>query len=137
MIRPLRVLARLILVAATALGCTKTRSEPEDAPVATNGSEDPAEQAAHFDRKCVGGDLEACRQLGVMYAAGTGVSPDLRRSTALFVQACSGNNLAACNALALALAEGIGVERQPVKAIDVYQKACDAGYKLACRNLKT
>ncbi len=135
MIRPSGVWAWLILVVVATAGCTKAKSEPEDAAIVTNGSEDPAEQAAHFDRKCVAGDLEACRQLGVMYAAGTGVSPDPRRSTALYVQACNGANLAACNALALALAEGIGVERQPQKAVDVYQKACEAGYKIACRNL--
>jgi TPR repeat protein len=96
--------------------------------------DDPAELAARFDKKCVAGDLEACRQLGVMYQEGTGVSPDLRRATALFGQACNGGNLSACNNLGLDLAEGIGVDKNPTRALEVYQKACDGGFKLACRN---
>lgn len=136
MIRPTRVVARtLIALCVLAIGCDRGKPD-EDAPLPVgNGSQDPAEQAAHFDRKCVGGDLEACRLLAVAYAEGNGVSPDPRRSTALFLQACNGNNLQACNALALAYAEGIGVDRQPLKAIDLYQKTCDASFKIACRNL--
>ena len=79
--------------------------------------------------------IEACRQLGVMYMEGTGVSPDPRRAAALFGQACTGDNLSACNHLALALAEGMGVTKDVARAVDVYQKACDRGYGLSCRNL--
>ncbi|HEX2686847.1 MAG TPA: tetratricopeptide repeat protein [Kofleriaceae bacterium] len=121
---------------ALAIGCSSkaTKPPPEDAP-AGDGGLDPVEIAGRLDRQCVGGNLEACRNLGVMYAEGTGISPDPRRATALFDKACAGGNMPACNYFALALAEGIGVERQPVKAVEVYQKACDRGYKLACRNL--
>jgi TPR repeat protein len=108
---------------------------PHDDAAVGDGGIDPVELAGRLDRKCVNNDLEACRSLGVMYAEGVGVQPDLRRATALFGQACNGGNMSACNHLALALAEGIGVERQPAKAVETYQKACDGGYKLACRNL--
>jgi TPR repeat protein len=83
----------------------------------------------------VTGDLDACRNLGVMYAEGIGISRDLQRAAKLFVQSCNGGNLPACTNLALAYLEGTGVERQPAKAAEIYQKACDSGYKLACRNL--
>jgi TPR repeat protein len=128
--------ARLVAMFAIAIGCSSksTRLPPDDAAIGDGGL-DPVELAGRYDRKCVGGDLEACRSLGVMYAEGTGVSPDPRRATTLFTQACNGGNLPSCNHLALALAEGMGVERQPAKAVEVYQKACDGGYKLACRNL--
>jgi len=131
------VKALLVAMIAIAIGCgNKPAKAPplEDAP-AGDGGLAPVELAGRFDRKCVAGDLEACRNLGVMYAEGTGVSPDPRRATALFGQACNGGNMPACNHLALALAEGMGVERQPAKAVEVYQRACDGGYKLACRNL--
>lgn len=123
-------------IGCNSIGCSSksTRLPPDDAAIGDGGL-DPVELAGRYDRKCVGGDLEACRSLGVMYAEGTGVSPDPRRATTLFTQACNGGNLPACNHLALALAEGMGVERQPAKAVEVYQKACDGGYKLACRNL--
>ena len=139
MIRTAAVTLRTLVIAVIAIGCGKSNSQPkpiEDAGAPPgDGGLDLAEVAARFDRKCVAGDLEACRNLGVMYAEGQGVSPDPRRATALFVQACNGRNLSACNHLALSYAEGIGVDKNPQKAVETYQKACDAGFKLACRNL--
>jgi len=134
-----RTFVKALLVATCAIACSSTPSRPpplppEDAGTGDGGI-DPAELAGPLDKKCNGGDLEACRSLAVMYAEGTGVSPDPPRATSLFRQACNGGNLPACNHLALALAEGMGVERQPQKAVEVYQRACDGGYKLACRNL--
>lgn len=121
-----------ILVALATAGCERARNEPADeGPKAAH----PAELAAALDKQCVGGDLESCRRLGVMYQEGTGISPDPRRATALFGQACKGNNLSACNNLAMNLSEGIGAERNAAKAAEVYQRACDANYALACRNL--
>jgi TPR repeat protein len=91
--------------------------------------------AAAFDKKCLAGDLEACRNLGVMYSEGVGVPKDARRGAALYAQACNGNLLAGCNHLALLLAEGLGIAKDLPKAVELYQKACDGGYGLACRNL--
>jgi TPR repeat protein len=131
------VKALLVAMFAIAIGCSSKpgKAPPPDDAAPGDGGVDPVELAGRFDRKCVAGDLEACRNLGVMYFEGTGVSPDLRRATALFGQACTGGNMPACNHLALAFSEGMGVDRQPAKAVEVYQKACDGGYKLACRNL--
>src|SRR4051812_4144511 len=130
--------ARLVALALALVACkgsSHSKLTPEDAEQAAGSNVDPAELAAQFDKKCVAGDLEACRNLGVMYAEGTGVSPDPRRATTLFGQACTGGNLSACNHLALALAEGMGIDKNPQRAIEIYQKACDGGYKLSCRNL--
>lgn len=127
----------IVLVAAivpSMLACKHDKTSKLDAGSGETGV-DPSELAARFDKKCVGGDLEACRSLGVMYGEGTGVSPDPRRAAALFGQACNGGNLASCNHLALALAEGIGVPKDGARAVEVYQKACDRGYALSCRNL--
>jgi TPR repeat protein len=130
------VKALLVAMVAIATACSSKPSKPlvEDAAVGDGGL-DPVEIAGRYDRKCVTGDLEACHNLGVMYAEGTGVSPDPRRATKLFVQACHGGTLPACNHLALAYLEGTGVDRNPAKAAEIYQQACDGGYKLACRNL--
>lgn len=121
---------------AIAIGCSgrSAKAPPEDAP-SGDGGLDPSELAGRFDRKCVGGDLEACRNLGVMYAEGTGVSPDPKRATKLFGQACDGGNLPGCNALALAYAVGMGVDSQPARAAEVYQQTCTRGYQIACHNL--
>ena len=50
---------------------------PDDA---ADDHNDPAEQAALYDHQCAAGDLEACRNLGMFYAVGKGVSPDPKRS---------------------------------------------------------
>lgn len=128
--------ARLVALIAVVLGCSNKPSKPliEDASVGDGGL-DPVELAGRFDRRCVAGDLEACRNLGVMYSDGTGISPDRERAAKLFLQACNGGNLAACNNLGFAQLEGLGVERQAVKAAEMFQRACDGNYKLACRNL--
>jgi uncharacterized protein len=125
------LLCGLVLVG---LGCS-SGSKPAHDDDAAGVVTDPAEHAATLDKRCVAGDLESCRQLGVMYQDGTAVSVDARRATALFGQACTGNNFSACNNLGLNLTEGIGVDKNAARAIEVYQKACDGGFTLACRNL--
>jgi len=122
---------------AVAFGCggKPAKAPPPDDAASGDGGVDPVELAGRFDRKCAGGDLESCRNLGIMYAEGNGVAPDPVRATGLFRKACDGGNLPACNHLALALAEGLGVAREPAKAVEVYQRACDRGYQIACRNL--
>ena len=128
---PRLLVIALLLVAA----CKGSKSKARDAGATGDGGVDPSELAAKLDKQCVAGSLEACRNLGVMYQEGVGVSPDPKRATALFAQACNGKNYGACNHLALALAEGLGVERNPQRAAEVYQQACDGGYLMACRNL--
>jgi TPR repeat protein len=124
--------ALILIVCASCSSKSKLPSTGDDAGATTV---EPADRAAALDKKCAAGDLESCRQLGVMYQDGTGVSVDARRATQLFNLACAGNNVSACNNLALNLSEGIGVDRNAARAIEVYQKACDGGFALACRNL--
>jgi len=125
------------------LGACGKKREDKDRPAtagdagavaSADGGVDRKAVAAQFDKACLGGDHEACRNLGVLYTEGVGVAPDLRRAAALFAQACNGGNLAGCNHAALALAEGMGVAKDPAKAAELYVKACDGGYPLACRN---
>jgi TPR repeat protein len=136
-IRTSIVRAPFVATIAIAIGCGNKPSKPppiEDAGVDDGGLE-LVELAGQYDRRCVSGNLEACRNLGVMYAEGQGVSRDRERSVKLFLQSCNGGLLSACNNLALACLEGNGTDRQPDKAAELFQKACDGGYKLACRNL--
>ena len=71
----------------------------------SDGGLDRAAITAEYDRSCVAGDFEACRNLGAIYQGGLGVVKDARRATALFAQACNGGNVASCNHLAVALAQ--------------------------------
>jgi TPR repeat protein len=125
--------AAIVLAMTVSSSCKK--KDPAAMPDDAAAIVDQAEVAGSLDKKCVAGDLEACRKLGVMYQEGAGVSPDPRRATALMGQACAGNNLSACNNLGMNLAEGIGIDKNTARGIDAYLKACDGGFKLACRNL--
>jgi TPR repeat protein len=129
-----RHFALAIVIAIGLSGCRGKVRLADDA-AQLDGGIDPAEQAATYDKQCVAGDLESCRQLGTAYLEGKGVSQDLPRAHALFVQACNGGNMAACSALALEYLEGIGSEKNSQLAVLNYQKACDGGFRPACRNL--
>jgi hypothetical protein len=134
----LGAVAALLAALVTHPGCRRNPSklDPADGGKGSDDtSRDPAALAGRFDRQCVAGNMESCRNLGVMYAEGKGVTADRRRAAALWGQACDGGNQSGCNALALALAEGLGVDRDPARAVATYQKACDGGYTMACRNL--
>jgi TPR repeat protein len=141
-----RVRYAIVLVALLACGKKKDNPPAPGSAVAVSdaaGSQapmadaklDPKEAAAQFDTACIGGDAEACRNLGVFYSEGIGVPADPKRATALFAQACNKGSFAGCNHTALALAEGIGVDKDVAKATDLFTKACEGGYALACRNL--
>jgi TPR repeat protein len=125
----------VIALALAAIACRGGKGKLADDAAQLDSGIDPAEQAAAYDKQCVAGDLEACRQLGTAYLEGKGVLQDLPRSFALFVQACNGSSFAACNALALQYLEGIGTAKNPQRAVESYQKACDGGFKLACLRL--
>jgi TPR repeat protein len=129
-------MSRIVAFALVVLVACKSGKQSKGRDAGTgDGGVDPTELAGKLDKQCVAGNLEACRNLGVMYAEGVGVSPDPKRATALFAQACNGKNMSACNHLALALAEGMGVDRNPQRAVEIYQQACDGGHMMACRNL--
>jgi hypothetical protein len=123
------IVRALLLVLIVACGGKK------DETGETGSGSSSAQVAEAFDKKCVGGDVEACRNLAVLYTEGVGVTKDLKRAAALFAQACSGNSLAACNHMGLVFAEGMGVEKNPVEAAKMFARACDGGHGLACKNL--
>lgn len=104
-------------------------------PRSADGGVDRASLAAAFDGKCVAGELEACRNLAIMYSEGAGVPADPVRAAALFAQACNGGHVASCNHLALAYEKGDGVAQDRSQAIAAYERACTGNYPLACRNL--
>jgi TPR repeat protein len=119
----------------TAVAVPMAGSQANDAALPGDAKLDPKQAVAQYDSACIGGDAEACRNLGVMYSEGIGVTADPKRATALFAQACNSGSFAGCNHTALALAEGIGVTTDVAKATELFNKACDGGYGLACRNL--
>ena len=113
-----RALFCLLLLAAC-----KGKAKPDAAP----------SEAKQLDEACAKNDVEACRNLGVMYAQGRGVERNVERAIALFRIGCDAGNAPACNNLGLLLAENVG--DAPSDSEDAYRKACDGGSALGCRNL--
>lgn len=135
-----RSMTLALVAAALAVGGCKGEKAGEPAAGSGSGSSGarpttPAELAQTFDRACVTGDHEACRNLGVMYAEGQGVVANPARSAALYGQACERGNAKACDNLGLVLLQGHGVPAAPARARELFKKACDGGNALGCRNL--
>ena len=127
------ILVSLAVLALTPACKKKSATKAQDAGVRAMPTAEEA--ATAFDAACVKGDAEACRNLGVLYAEGTGVARDPVRALALYGQACDRGNAAACNNLGLVLLQGHGVQPDPVAARRWFGKACDEKSLLGCRNL--
>jgi TPR repeat protein len=124
------VIARVFVLVLVAAACGGRSGDEAE------GSGSSAVQvAAAYDKQCVAGDQEGCRNLGVLYSEGIGVAKDPRKAAALFAQACTGGSMAACNHMGLLFAEGMGVDKSPLEAGKMFAKACDGGHGLACKNL--
>ena len=104
-----------------------------------NHTDDDTERDAAYKKglvlaktQCDGGDAEACRQLGLMYARGRGTERDQAEARAYYLLACDGGSVSGCAALAQLYEYGIGVAKNEAKASEYYQKACELGASRHC-----
>jgi len=105
--------------------------EPVRLPVRT-GPDDPDPV---LERRCDGGILRDCVELGQRYRKGTGRPPDLTRAARLFVEACAAGEPVGCTQEGWAYELGQGVVRDPERAADAYEQACGAGLGWSCVRL--
>ena len=88
-----------------------------------------------FKKACDGGDMDGCRNLGVMYECGNGVEKNEQKAAELYKKACDGGKMLGCYNLGVMYAKGSGVEKDFGKAAELFKKACDGGDMNGCRNL--
>ncbi len=134
-------IAILIAVAALA-GCTGQPQEEEPQVVPVSGPEDDAYQTAVFakartewEEQAAQGDIEAQRQLGVMYLLGQGIDPDYAMALEWFHKSAAQGEDIAQYQLGVMYADGKGVAQNNVQAHMWYSLSAQQGNEYALRHL--
>jgi TPR repeat protein len=93
-------------------------------------------EASRLNMRCIGGDLQRCKQLGDMYATGTGVARDMPRAAELYEKVCDAGVADVCNNL------GEMYEQQVVpsaagskRSEELFNRACSGGSTPGCLNV--
>ncbi len=92
---------------------------------------------------CTAGQPAACAGLGIAYATGKGVAPDVTYGLSLLETACAaepvcawgecaGDGAVACRWLGHMYTQGAGVKASRREARQLYRRACDLGDLLSC-----
>ncbi|MFT5681180.1 MAG: TPR repeat protein, partial [Myxococcota bacterium] len=85
----------------------------------------------------------ACAGLGIAYATGKGIAPDLTYGLSLLEEACAaepvcawgecdGDGAVACRWMGHMYTQGAGVKASRREARQLYRRACDRGDLLSC-----
>jgi uncharacterized protein len=91
-------------------------------------------QSSRLNLQCLTGDLQRCRQLGDMYAAGDGVPRDFARAASLYERVCDSGVAEVCNSLGELYARVPGFESQATRVPALYERACTADNAAGCLN---
>jgi uncharacterized protein len=91
-------------------------------------------QSSRLNLQCLTGDLQHCRQLGDMYAAGSGVPQDFARAASLYERVCDAGVAEACNSLGDIYARVPGFESQAKRVPALYERSCTADNAAGCLN---
>lgn len=95
----------------------------------------PAQIAAFNEKKCTGGDREACMYLAENYYYGRELAKNHGKARIFYRHACAKGNADACSNLGAMLENGEGGGRDWNGAETNYKKSCDGGSGLGCNNL--
>ncbi|HEY0190648.1 MAG TPA: tetratricopeptide repeat protein, partial [Kofleriaceae bacterium] len=100
------------------------------------GNANYREMFAHYKQGCDAGDPTACRQLGVAYLEGKGLSKSPSAAAVWLERACMPDDPIACRMLGEMKLAGDGVARDAERARQLLRRACDNHDDEACRALK-
>jgi TPR repeat protein len=92
------------------------------------------DQVSDEQKKCDGGDQDACATLGGAYMLGKGVDKDEKKGFELAKKACDANNANGCEMLARAYERGMGVTADKALMATHMEKACNLGAGGGCRS---
>jgi TPR repeat protein len=113
---------------------TVTVTKPSKANSA-GSAQGSAQAAALYRKACDGGSAIGCRNLAIMYSAGSGVHQDYAQAATQYRKGCNGGDAGSCSNLGLLYANGTGVTQDYAQAVTLYRKGCDAGDSTGCNNL--
>jgi len=94
-----------------------------------------AEFIALNRKKCDGGDMAGCSELGWLYRYSDLVPHDNERARSFSQRACDGGSRSACRYLGELYEDGAGVAQDNMRAFALYKRACDEGDNAACDNV--
>ncbi len=92
-------------------------------------------EASRLRSRCVGGDVNACVQIGEMYATGTRVPRDMGRAAEMYQHACDHGAMEICNTLGEIYERGQQFEGGMQRAEELFRVACGGGSQAGCTNL--
>jgi TPR repeat protein len=92
-------------------------------------------RAETLRRSCSGGNMRACDDLGVAYAAGKEVAKDEVAAATRYKQACDGGETRGCYHLAKVLATGAGMTRDDARAAELFRSSCARGDGASCERV--
>ncbi len=95
----------------------------------------PAQLAAFNEKKCTGGDVDACMYLAENYYYGRELPKNHGKARIFYRHACTKGNADACSNLGAMFENGEGGGRDWNSAEANYKKSCDGGSGLGCNNL--
>jgi len=85
--------------------------------------------------RCDADDLQACLDLGIMYANSVELVKDFAVAAHKFRRACDGKIARACTYLGFLYSTGHGVATNMTRAADLYRIACEGGDLTGCYSL--
>ncbi len=121
------VFRRLALVALCTLVGPGARAETDD-EIGAGG----ASTRAALEKRCGGGDMRACSNLGVFFERGLGGEQSDARAAELFLRACNQKEATGCFNLGTRYQKGRGVARDWEKAAGFFAASCERGHASAC-----
>jgi len=95
------------------------------------------EMIAHYKQGCETGDPTACRQIGLAFLDGRGVTRSPSAAALWLERACVPDDPVGCRVLGVMKLQGTGVPRDVERARQLLARACDAKDDEACRALKS
>ena len=90
-----------------------------------------------YDQACKAGNAASCRQLGLMYQQGWGVTQSYSESRTLFGNACTFGDAMGCNNLGALEATGNGGPMDLAAAFTSFTKGCQEGFTPSCKSARS
>jgi TPR repeat protein len=93
---------------------------------------DYASARSYFESACDGGSANGCKNLGVLYENGQGVTQDYAEARRLYTKACDGGSENGCSDLGNLVFKGLGGATDEAEGLRLVRKGCAAGSQWGC-----
>ncbi len=113
----------------------KQKQQTNNVTPISNTSNNKSNKIWALKKACDLNNALGCKNLGVMYELGKGISKNEKKAIKLYTKACHLNNALGCKNLGVMYEFGKGISKDLNKAKEFFKKACDLNNAEACNNL--